>query len=133
VHRQQVPKLPAYRASSCCGRWHRQLHLINLCSASCHPSAEAPDKTTLTELDKLAEEAATLRVGLVLGLGGGQPAAGDSDDEVRRRCNAHLARSQYSVLCSTPYGAALCVANISPPASVGLSACSTCDIRALSC
>ena len=60
------------------------MHLIILCSTSCHQSAEAPDRTTLTELDKLAEEAATLRVGLVLGLGNGQPAAGgDSDDEVQ--------------------------------------------------
>lgn len=42
---------------------------------------EAPNKQTLTELDKLAEEAATLRVGLVLGLGNGKQDAGDSDDE----------------------------------------------------
>lgn len=47
---------------------------------------DAPDRATLTELDKLAEQAATLRVGLVLGLGGGGGGVGedgaDSDDEV---------------------------------------------------
>jgi hypothetical protein len=51
------------------------------CADSHHDGpAEAPDKKTLTQLDKLAEEAATLRVGLVLGLGNGKQA--DSDEEV---------------------------------------------------
>ena len=70
-------------------RWYYEPHLCH-CATSCSilaealafyyktvqphviAFAEAPDKTTLTELDKLAEEAATLRVGLVLGLGNGQ-------------------------------------------------------------
>lgn len=97
------------KLSSCGGRWYRQLYLITLCSTSCYQSAEAPDRTTLTELDKLAEEAATLRVGLVLGLGNGQQAAGDSDDEVRRhaaccQCStAYLAFSQHSALWPAPH------------------------------
>lgn len=45
--------------------------------------ADAPDRATLTDLDKLAEEAATVRVGLVLGLGGSRKENdADSDDEV---------------------------------------------------